>query len=99
MYINAREIRELKDTLNSTRRELDDVRSELKRQNNTIAKVTWQVKCKNGEQVYFKRQLTIAPQRFFPVGVTDYSFDSSNVFSTLDPKHVRNKLIFFSTAF
>jgi len=40
VYINAREIRELKDTLNSTRRELDDVRSELKRQNNTIAKVT-----------------------------------------------------------
>ena len=48
----AREIRELKDTL-------DDVRSELKRQNNTIAKVTSQVKCKNIEQVYFKRQNAI----------------------------------------
>ena len=55
----AREIRELKDTLNSTRRQLDDVRSELKRQNSTIAKVTSQVKCKNIEQVYFKRQNAI----------------------------------------
>ena len=57
--MNGREIRELKDALNSTRRQLDDVRSELKRQNSTIAKVTSQVKCKNDEQVYFKRQNTI----------------------------------------
>ena len=57
--MNGREIRELKDALNSTRRQLDDVRSELKRQNSTIAKVTSRVKCKNGEQVYLKRQNTI----------------------------------------
>ena len=34
---------------------------------------------------------------FFPVCV--YWFNSPNVFSTLDPKHVRNKLIFFSDGF